>query len=166
MNRGKFNRDLSDGEFAEDLICEFLISKGYNILERRQDNTWDIKAEKDGFIKTIEVKTDRWEKFNWITNNMIIEVSCSNKPSGIMVTKADYFIYFYPEWELIYIIKSKELKEAIRFRPDLFWRKDGLGDDGKVVGYICNRNEAAELFEIKEIKKNSKWHERDRQKRI
>ena len=109
----KFRSDLKDGELGEDLVAEFLIKKGYKILERRKDNWWDIKVEKIGIENTLEIKTDRWEKFNRITNNMFIEVSCSGKDSGIMVTKADYFIYFYPEWELIYIIKCDELKSYL-----------------------------------------------------
>lgn len=155
----KFRSDLKDGELGEDLVAEFLIKKGYKVLERRKDNWWDVKVEKIGIETTLEIKTDRWEKFNRITNNMFIEVSCSGKDSGIMVTKADYFIYFYPEWELIYIIKCDELKKLLRERPDLFWRNGSGGDGGRVVAYVCNRFDVKDYFKIVKIKKSDKWNE-------
>jgi hypothetical protein len=136
---------------------------GYEILERRQDNTFDIKTKNiKGKIQTIEVKTDRWEKFNRITNNMFIEISCNGKTSGIMVTKADYFIYFYPEWELIYIIKCDKLKELLNERPHLFWRNGSAGDGGRVVAYVCSRHDVKDYFKIVKIKKSDKWNERGR----
>jgi hypothetical protein len=163
----KWVDDLGDGNFGEDLVCEFLEGLGYTILERRDDYWWDIKAKnRKGEIQTLEVKTDRWEKFNRITNNMVIEVSHKGKPSGIMATKADYYIYFFPEWELIYIIKSEYLRELLNTRPDLFRRKDNVGDNGRVVAYLCNRQNMEQFFKVLRIKKSNKWNERDRQKRI
>ena len=43
------------------------------------------------YNKRIEVKTERdwWAK----TGNIAIEVECNNKPSGISVTKCDYWIH-------------------------------------------------------------------------
>jgi hypothetical protein len=155
----KFRSDLKDGELGEDLVAEFLIGKGYKVLERRKDNWWDIKVERIGIETTLEIKTDRWEKFNRITGNMFIEVSCSGKDSGIMVTKADYFIYFYPEWELIYIIKCDKLKELLKERPDLFWRNGSGGDGGRVVAYVCSRHDVKDYFKIVKIKKSIKWNE-------
>ena len=159
LKREKFERDLDDGELGEKLIAKFLQTKGFIIIGFNKNIDYDILTSKNDKKVLFEVKTDRYEKYKGETGNMFIEVRCNGKMSGIMATKADYFVYFYPEWELAYIIKVDELKELIK-RPDLFWRAGGSGDDEKVVGMVCKRNEVKDYFKIYKIEKSELWNKK------
>jgi hypothetical protein len=150
----KFTTDLKQGNIGERIIAKKLKENGYNILEFGNTMDWDIKIEKDGFIKTIEVKTDRWEYFhNMTTNNMFLETKCNGKPSGIIGTKADYFIYFYPEHELAYLIRTDEIIKLANYGS----RKAYVADKNKVIGYTINRFQYQDQFKIINIKRDSIW---------
>ena len=149
----KWNSDLKSGEFGELCIANFLKERGYKILKNNKTMDYDLMIEKDGFIKTLEIKTDRWERFNWTTNNIFLEVSCNGKKSGIMGSKADYFIYFFPDHELFYLIRMDEVRKLVNFGR----RKSFSGDGGRVLGWTINRFEFAEHFKINKIKKDKRW---------
>jgi hypothetical protein len=150
----KFYRDLKYGEIGEKIISSYLIDKGYNILNFNKDKDYDIKVEKNGIIKTLEIKTDRYEFFkNKKTNNMFIETECNGKKSGVKATKADYLIYFYPDYEVAYLISINNINELLRFGI----RSSFSGDGGKVVGYLFNRFEFGKYFKILNIPKDKIW---------
>lgn len=152
MSKEKFYKDLKDGELGERIVAQHFKSLGFEIVEYNKDIRWDIKLRKDGIERTFEIKTDRWEIFNYVTNNMFIEANCNGKPSGISATQADYFIYFFPDYELAYMIKVDNLKKLINERGDIFRRTERAGDGGRVVGYLVNRNENKHLFKTLIIK--------------
>ena len=81
----------------------------------RQQNTHSLPKLQQGFStrsskflnaildkdkNKIEVKTERdwWFK----TGNIAIEVECNGKPSGIMATKADYWVHILAEGDKDY----------------------------------------------------------------
>jgi len=109
FNKG-FRNDLNFGQKYEKLFCElmgltdFNISKGkfkpYDIL----DNVTNLKYE---------VKSDR---LGYKTGNIAIEYECSNKPSGITTTEADYYPYFIINktgYDL-YLIPVEVIREKIK----------------------------------------------------
>lgn len=150
----KFRDDLSQGNIGERIIAKWLKSKGYNILSFNDNMDWDIMVEKDGFKKTIEIKTDRWEYFNdKITDNMFLETRCNGKNSGILGSKADYFIYFYPDHELVYLIRMDEIRKIAQYGC----RKAYCADGNKVIGWTINRFEFAHYFKIFNLKKDKVW---------
>lgn len=150
----KFKKDLKIGEVGERLIAKYLNEKGYKILGFNNDMDYDVLIEnKNGSKITLEIKCDRYELYKGITNNMFLEINCNGKKSGILGTKADYFIYFYPEWELAYMIKVKDVIELIRYG----YRTEMSGDDGKVTGVLINRFEFEDYFKIFSIKRDSIW---------
>jgi len=55
-----------------------------------------------------EIKTDFYETK---TDNLVFEVSCGGKTSGVFVTKADLFVYFFPLYlkDNVYVIKPSNL---------------------------------------------------------
>jgi hypothetical protein len=155
----KWLRDLVEGEKGEKLFTMWMIERGWKFIEKGRDNKWDLILEKKKRF-TFELKTDRWEKFNRETGNMFIEVYCNNKPSGISVTQSDIFVYFFPEREELWFIKTSDLRELIRERGDLFWRNSRSGDGGKVTGLLCKRDQIKEVgFKVYKIKKSSLWKE-------
>src|ERR1035437_307538 len=51
----------SKGNLSESVVCDFLVSKGYEILDRNYLRKWgelDIVASKEGSLHFIEVKSD------------------------------------------------------------------------------------------------------------
>lgn len=158
MDKRKWLSDLQDGNLGEKLVSEYLCDKfGWEVIEYNDDKRHDVKLKTGKGIIKIEVKTDRWEKFNRVTNNMVIETFCRGKLSGISITEADYFIYFYPEWEIAYVIRVKKLKEIMNGNPQLFRYQSGVGDDGAVNAYICNRFAVEKYFKTYKIVKSTLW---------
>ena len=48
------------GNVGEDIACQFLVRKGFTIIERNHLRTWgeiDVIAEKEGIVRFIEVKS-------------------------------------------------------------------------------------------------------------
>jgi hypothetical protein len=143
----KWLDDLKQGEWGEKIIAEFFEKRGYEILDFNKTGEYDILIKKDFEIR-LEIKTDRWEFFNEkITNNIFLEVSCSGKPSGITNSKADFFIYFFPDWDIFYTISMSKARELLNYGI----RKSYSGDGGRVIGYTINRFDFSDWFKIQEI---------------
>lgn len=151
----KFNSDLNQGELGEKVIAQFLETKGFTILEFNKTMDFDLKVERSGVTTTIEIKTDRWEYFkDTITNNMFIETNCNGKLSGVMGTKADYFIYYYPDFEIMYLISIEDIRKLI---SEVGVLKTMAGDGGRVTGYVINRRIHKDKFMTYKIKKSEVW---------
>lgn len=156
----KWTTDLRQGEAGEMVIARLMLQKGYDIVEMNKTMDYDIKITDGFFEKTLEVKTDRYEYFTGrITDNMFIEVSCNGKLSGVRGSKADYFVYYYPDWEVAYFITREKLLSLIHFGR----RASQSGDKGKVVGYLLNRHEFSGEFKIVKIKKDKFWDNLERE---
>lgn len=65
-------------------------NKGYVFVRHNNDNKYDIEFKKDNKSVFVEVKQD-FSCFR--TGNVGVEYSCRGKPSGISVSKADFYIY-------------------------------------------------------------------------
>lgn len=150
----KWLTDLSEGQKGERVIAEYFNKNfGLDDITYNNDSKYDFKGKKDGKIIYFEVKTDRYEYFKQEnTYNMFIEITYNQKPSGILTSKADYFVYYYPDLEKFYIIPMEELrmlciKENIKLTSM-------SGDGGKTEGYLVHRNLWKEKFKIYNIKKD------------
>jgi hypothetical protein len=76
----------------------------------KKNNEYDVLATKNGKETKYEVKADRMmEK----THNICIEFECSNKPSGIQTTQAEYYAYFNATTDVLYLIPVSVIKESI-----------------------------------------------------
>jgi hypothetical protein len=155
----KFKNDLKWGELGEKVIAKWLETyKGFSgtIFNPNKNSDFDFSSSIKGKTVLFELKTDRWEYFkNKITNNIFIEVSCSDKLSGVHTTKSDIFVYFFPDLEEAYFIKTEDLKELIK-TPGLKLTEQS-GDKGKVKGILINRNIFKEHFNIENITKLKIW---------
>lgn len=137
---------LENGEKGEQEIANFLIKKGFKVLNYNKTIDYDLMVEKNNKTYTIEVKTDKYEYFNQvITNNMFIEISCNGKKSGAVASKAKYFFYYFPVYKRIYCINRQKLLGIIQ---SMGIRTNMAGDDGKVVGYLLDRDEVAKMFKV------------------
>lgn len=142
----KFNDDLKFGKMGEDTISEYMVLKGYKT--KRIDGDYETLSKGDiivnkGYIKKkIEVKSDAWEYYKGKkTGNIAIEVGKIDKcgkqqPSGLNITDADYFIYFFPVESIAYIFKVKELRRLLNMG-----RREMGGDRKASVLYLIKRDE-------------------------
>ncbi len=132
-----------------------------NVKEYGTDNKWDILLENG---KTIEVKHDYQSE----RGNMAIEWWCRDKPSGISVSQADYYVYIYPLENEVWKIKTNKLKTMIQDYKDglleenwtssLFYFGDVAGgdDDGTGEGrsklYLYKREDIKDVWDVIKIK--------------
>ena len=102
-----FTHDLNFGEKAEDWINE-LFSNG----------------------KHIEVKNDR---LIHKTGNLFIEYESRDKPSGLAITTAEYWIYRLSELDSALIFPTKALKQVCRiyYKENLFLKNGGDNNSSK-----------------------------------
>lgn len=108
------------GKIGEGLWADYMSSRGYSI-EMAPNGIfydWDIKATRDDKIVTFEVKYD--EKAYWWAKrrgnpsepNLYIEFKNTNNgaDSGILASKADYYIYIMKEdGNRAYVFDREEL---------------------------------------------------------
>lgn len=111
----QFDTDLAHGQEAEELVKSWLLARGrHKSVERVSGYQPDFDLLADNGA-TYEVKRD----FKYArTGNFAVEVSCSDKPSGITRTVADFWVQV-TDTEL-YIIEVKSFREWLKmFSPYL-----------------------------------------------
>lgn len=144
-----FKADLEFGEKYQEELLKYLgdyenyeMSKGYF---KEYDLKIYRKSDLELIENTYECKADR---FGWKTGNICIEHKCSNKPSGINTTTADYWAIFLvnkDEYEL-YIIPTKRIRTKIRKQE---FKRDLKLAGGKCDCYLFDKN----IFEKYKIDK-------------
>ena len=126
INVDNFTKDLAEGEDFQDKVLKS-IQKKYpkaHVIEGYHKEFDILIPEID---ESVEAKYDRRCDE---THNYFIEYSFNGKPSGIAVTKADWYIigsYMWWCW-----IEVDEMKEALRGKVEP-WGKKFEGKDGTVV---------------------------------
>ena len=125
-----FRQDFPIAQATEKMIGALLESKYVcKVLRYNDDNQYDLLVEvKKGYVIAIEVKEDSMCQK---TGNVGLEFECRGKPSGIAVSKADWYIYVVhaPDFKTkIFLISTNRLKEMIAKR--LYFRVVDGGDPG------------------------------------
>ena len=157
----KWLKDLEQGNKGERVIAAYITNKKphYKVAEFRNDKKYDFRltssTESD---LSFEVKTDRFEFMKgYKTYNIFIETSCSGKPSGIMSSEADYFVYYFPDFEEAYFISSDKLRDFVREHNEdedgIEWKSQS-GDGGRVEGVCIHRRYWRKIFNVVKIKKD------------
>jgi len=150
----KWLGDLSEGQKGERVVANHF-NKNFQLdnITYNDNSDYDFKGNKNNKEITFEVKTDRYEYFKGEnTYNMFIEITCSGKPSGVLKSKADYFVYYYPDLEKLYIIPMGELRMLV-MKEDIQLTSMS-GDGGRTEGYLVNRNLWKNKFKVYDIKKD------------
>lgn len=139
-----FEDDLVTGQAGERAIANFLQDKlGWDWIYFNESSDKQVLKEfdfymYDGHHKSVEVKTDRYETYHGKTDNMVIEYSCNDKPSGINATKADVFVYYYPDHETAYIIDTDKLRALIK-TPGFVYHSASAGQGLRARVHLVNR---------------------------
>src|SRR3984957_14664282 len=108
-----FNKMLKIGQVFEELAISQIIryyNNKYTLLNTCNDNRYDFMLTNN---KQYEVKADLMAHK---TGNLFIENVQFNKPSGIDVTAADYYIVIYQKdnTNVFLKIKTKQIKKLIQ----------------------------------------------------
>jgi hypothetical protein len=159
MAEYSFRKDIIEGEAGEDYIIDFL-TKGWKgtLLQKKKDYTWDFKIDfENSGVQTFESKTDVYCIPSSLVNgkvikgrdtgNIFIEFSCRGKDSGIKVTEADWFVYYFKFLGELWIIKVDDLKKLI----DENNFKIGVGGDpgSNSSGYLIPRMKFRDKFLVR-----------------
>lgn len=111
-----FTADLQYGQKYEEIAINELIDDGYELKEKAPNKyfpDYDFIMTKNDMDIKYEVKADRQAiKYG----NFAIETESNNKSSGLVLSKADYYIYYLIKEDnshIKYIIPIALLKQMI-----------------------------------------------------
>lgn len=123
-----FKKDLEVAKTTEKEVAEILTKNlGATILSFETTGAYDILACLDGKDTSFEVKEDFICKS---TNNVGLEFEYRGKPSGIMKSIADYYIYkIHRKDGVVYVMHSKE-QLLDKINNKLYFRIHCGGDKG------------------------------------
>ncbi len=105
-----FNQDLKFGNEYEKIALEYIDYDEYEFYNKKE---YDIKCTKNNKDIYYEVKADRMA---FATGNVAIEYEYKGYPSGIKTSKANYWIIFVINGDIVdcYFIPKKRLKKLIQ----------------------------------------------------
>ena len=146
-----FKTDLKLGNEGEQVVVEFLKTKGCTYLKSNNDNKYDIMlTNSKGDEITYEIKTDVKCAPLFDTGNLFVEYSSRGKGSGIQTTQADWFVTYFPYLNELWFIKSDKLYDLIEENtPPTF--KDAGDIGSETHGFLINRKEFKNHFYVCKI---------------
>jgi hypothetical protein len=147
-----FGEDVEKGEWGEGEVLKniFLNKKEGSIIEfvdKLKTNSYDFKLSINGKEISYEVKTDSRCTPSKDTGNMYIEFICLGKPSGISVTKADWFVMYFDELEEMWYIKTDKLRELIN-NSEFPTASTGRDPATPTTGYLIKRKDFKKHFTV------------------
>lgn len=145
-----FNDDLTLSAIGEKTVKEFLEKKGWEFVSSNKDNKYDLVMSKDDKLVSYEVKTDFKCAPLFDTGNIFVEFECRKKPSGISVTKSNWFVTYFIYLNEIWFIKSNTLKQLIT-ENDFPVFIDAGDVNSETKGYLINRKKFKEYFHVCKI---------------
>jgi hypothetical protein len=151
MGEYSFRKDLISGEEGEEVVLNHIISltKG-KLVNFNKDNQYDFAIDKNGTIKTYEVKADEYCKPGTDRGNLFVEIECRGKNSGLIVTKADWFVFYLPYRKQIWYIETDKLRTLINLNSFIVTEMSG-DKNSHTKGYLIPRRKFREYFKIYEI---------------
>jgi len=145
-----FISDLPLGNKGEDVVINDLRKMGATLISRNDDNRWDFIMENNGVQIPYEIKTDVFCKPEYDTGNLFVEVECRGKPSGIIATKAKWFVTYYKYLNEIWYIKTQRLIQLIKEHENSIRQTQNSGDKGSnTKGYLFPRWKFKDEFIIR-----------------
>lgn len=146
-----FKSDLKLGNEGEQVVVEFLKTKGCTHIKSNNDNKYDIlMSNAKGDEITYEIKTDVKCAPLFDTGNLFIEFESRGKSSGILTTQADWFVTYFQYLNELWFIKSELLYDLID--ANTFPEYRDAGDIGSQThGILINRKEFKKHFYVCKI---------------
>ena len=137
-----FDKDLPLGKNGEFKVMGYLVDQGWQLVEWRDDSKYDLLMyHKNRNIRsTFEVKTDFYDN-----GNLVVEYESRGKPSGIAVTEADYWVFYFNETREFWFIDTEDLKELCRDA-----RRIEGGDENSSRMFLLPKFDVRNKFRIRE----------------
>lgn len=159
MANYNFRKDIVIGEDGEQVMIDDLISMGATYDSSNKTNSHDVIINYKDKQISYECKTDVYDD----TGNMIIETSCRGKDSGILVTKAEWFVTYFKKLNEIWYIRTSKLKEILA--THVHEKRNNIGDAGSnTEGYLLNKNKFRDEFIVRDPIKHTeiirKWQKK------
>jgi len=156
----KVEKDRKFGEEGEKIIALYLAMQGMEIVDgldkKGKNYDYDLimyspKADKN--LK-FEIKTDDYVSDDRDTGNIAIEIEFKGKPSGLSVTKSDWWVYYMPNIASnnVWMMEVDKLKGLIKKNIKNLKVVMG-GDDNQSKLILIPRKEYSRFFGIDTIKK-------------
>ena len=144
---------FTKGDLGEELFKNYLLSKGHTDVEVSTGlfYDYDIAATFKGNRLTYEVKYDT-QAFYWMRKrkaeciNLYLEFRNTNKgkPSGIEMSKADYYVYIVKDdITVAFIFHTNKLREHL-LNSDYPTAGNSANGDNNALGYIPPINKLLE----------------------
>lgn len=145
-----FKSDLILGNEGEQIVIEFLKSKGSEFIKSNNDNKYDIMMNRNGKTITYEIKTDVKCAPLFDTGNLFVKFESRGKDSGIKTSQSDWFVTYFKYFNELWFIKTKTLKELINDNEFTVFKN--AGDIGSAThGYLINRKKYTNHFHVHKI---------------
>lgn len=152
-----FTSDLKFGEDGEHQMVKYLMHQGLSYqgtskeLYPDKQKQFDLVFNRKKQEILVEVKTDKYINDTRDTKNIVFEISCSGKPSGIETTEAHIWVNYFAnkKTDNVWMIKVDVLKRLISSLKETgeIVIKSG-GDNNKVRLCVLPRNDFKEYFMI------------------
>lgn len=159
MANYNFKKDIELGEEGEYSVRLDLESVGGRFVEDNKNNSHDLIMEmpirnvSEHQLVTYEIKTDVFCRPDFDTGNLFIEFESRGKDSGIVVTKAEWFVTYFKHFREIWYIKSDDLRKLISDNQFKIHSDSGdLGSNTK--GYLIPRYQFKKHFKVRVLPKN------------
>lgn len=142
-----FNKDISEGERGEQIVVKQLEKLNFEFITDNKNYKFDaIMLYKDKLI-SFEIKTDLLITKERETGNMFIEYECRGKDSGILTSRANMFVMYFPHKKKMWMISMRKLRELIA--KNEFREISMAGDKGSnTKGFLLPRFKLVEHFKI------------------
>jgi hypothetical protein len=141
-----FNKDIVLGEEGEQIIRTYLEGLNFKFISDNKDYRYDLLMEYKNKQYTYEVKTDIYPRD---TGNIAIEIECRGKPSGVMVTEADFYVTYFKHFDEIWNISTNRLRDLIRNGKFKVITGGDSGSNTKMV--LMNRALVRPYFKVHKI---------------
>lgn len=169
MANYNFNKDITDGERGEEVVRAELEAEGATFNGNNKNNKYDISMTMpNGRELKFEIKTDVWcyppkrvitdhgiaEEGGRDSGNIFLEFECRGKASGVMVSEAQIFVYYFPFFQEIWYISFDKLMNIINTQNlrETSWSGD---ENSNTKGYLLPREYYRTHFKVK--KTDYKW---------
>lgn len=130
-----FVQNLHYGKQKEEIAKEFFEADQIVTAPKGFFSYWDICLKYGNEETYIEVKSDRNTSK---TGNICIEFESNYEPSGISITKADYYFYMVEGEDCNYLIPVDDIKDMIQ--QNLYHSQRKLGHKLLSNCYLFDRS--------------------------
>lgn len=151
MGKYNFKSDIIAGQNGEEMVREHILAlTGAKLIEINHDNKFDFIIEKNDIRRSYEVKTEEYCRAGSDNGNLFVEIGCRGKDSGVMVTQADWYVYYLPYRKQIWYIETDKLRELII--TNNFRKVENSGDkNSNTIGYLIPRRKFKEHFTVYDL---------------